>query len=160
MIPKTIYSVTYMTYVMKQRSDIERMFTDLIGGGGFVRGFQVTIGPDGIPRGYFFTNDGRKEYSQSGVDREVPIEVINDEKNNTIRAVAEIPGVEKENIDISVKEGQVTVSADRDGKKYSGTVDLDSNINAETAKATYTNGILEIVFDVTDAVNQTKIKIQ
>ena len=58
----------------------------------------------------------------------------------------EIPGVKKEDIKISVFDEAVEVTANNPQRKYHKTIDLPKEANPETAKSTYQNGILEIIF--------------
>ena len=91
---------------------------------------------------------------------QLKVEVSEDDKNYTIKA--EIPGVKKEDIRISVDGNLVSLSAEvkkeseqKDGKKlihserYYGQVarsfTLDSEVDEGAAQAKYTDGVLEAV---------------
>jgi len=91
---------------------------------------------------------------------QIKLEVSEDDKNYTIKA--EIPGVKKEDIHISVDGNLVSISAEvkkeseqKEGKKvihserYYGQVSrsftLDSEVDEGAAQAKYTEGVLEAV---------------
>ena len=57
----------------------------------------------------------------------------------------DLPGVEKEDINIEATEEEVRVSAERGDRKYYKTVRLPDSVKPDTAKATYKNGVLTII---------------
>lgn len=67
-----------------------------------------------------------------------------------IKLVLQLPiNNKKENIKIVAHDdNSITISyLNYDGKGYSGTSVIPYDIDSETAKATYKNGILEVTFD-------------
>lgn len=124
---------------------------DLPGGGKiremgpFVYGYSVSVGPDGKPVVREFGNikpsgRGRKPVELS--DRREPLVDVLDEKDE-VRIIAELPGVEKENINLSVEGRSLTISVE-EPRKYYKAVDLPTDVEAESIKASYKNGILEV----------------
>ncbi|RLG37042.1 MAG: Hsp20/alpha crystallin family protein, partial [Thermoproteota archaeon] len=77
-----------------------------------------------------------------------------------IVVVAEIPGVSKEDIDVSATERRLTIRA----KPYSAKVDLPAEVRPEGAKATYSNGILEVRLPKKEGkraeVREKKVKVE
>lgn len=90
---------------------------------------------------------------------QIKVEVSEDEKAYTVKA--EVPGVKKEDIHISVDGNRVSISAEvkkekeeKEGKKvvrserYYGKVSrsfsLDHDLDEGAAKAKYTDGVLEV----------------
>jgi HSP20 family protein len=67
-----------------------------------------------------------------------------DEKENSLTITAEMPGITKQDVKVGVEEGLVTIHAEKGDKKYHTELPVDSELDADTAKATYTNGILEL----------------
>jgi HSP20 family molecular chaperone IbpA len=72
---------------------------------------------------------------------------------------AEIPGVDIGNVELTVLDGAVRIEVERIEEaekahtefrygKFSRTVTLPATVREETGKATYTNGILEIEFEL------------
>jgi HSP20 family protein len=66
------------------------------------------------------------------------------EKENTYVITAEMPGVTKEDIKLSVSQQTVTIRADHAGKKYLAEIPITVELDEASAKATYTNGIVEL----------------
>ncbi len=67
------------------------------------------------------------------------------ESDDEIKVVAELPGVEKNNIKVTLNRNILTISAKSDYKKYFARIELPVDVDAHSAKATYKNGILSIV---------------
>ena len=91
---------------------------------------------------------------------QMKLDVTEDDKAYTVKA--EIPGVSKEDIKISIEGNQVSISAEvkketekKEGKKvvhserYYGQVSrsftLDKEVDQSAANATYTDGVLEAI---------------
>ncbi|WP_306055195.1 Hsp20/alpha crystallin family protein [Natronococcus wangiae] len=81
-----------------------------------------------------------------GTDTHVNIHETDDE----IRVVADLPGVEKDNIDLECDGKTLTISAQSDHRQYDERVSLPQRVNEHTASATYNNGVLEVVFEPTE----------
>jgi len=58
--------------------------------------------------------------------------------------VAELPGVEKNDIKLYGTEKTLSISVDTPKRKYFKEVDLPTNVNPKTAKSIYKNGVLEV----------------
>jgi HSP20 family protein len=120
--------------------------------GPFVYGYSMTIGPDGKPVVREFGNvkpstrptpfGYRKPSLEVKVEREPLVDVIEDD--DTIRVVAEVPGVEKEDIDLTCTEKTLIISVDTERRKYSKEVDLPAEVDPKIGKASYKNGVLEV----------------
>ncbi len=112
--------------------------------GPFYYGYTMTVGPDGKPQIQEYGN------VQPGLlqadTREPLIDTIVDEKENVLKLVAEIPGVEKSDIKVVVDGNVVNVDAEHGDKKYHGKVPIKRKVDPDSAKASYTNGILEVQF--------------
>jgi HSP20 family protein len=115
-------------------------------------GYQVTIGPDGKPHVREFGNirpSAKGLIEQTGV-RAPLVDTAVDEKQNTLRITAEMPGVNKEDIKVNVSDKYVTIHAEKGDKKYHTDIPVDVQLDdnavssSSSAKATYTNGILEL----------------
>jgi len=77
-----------------------------------------------------------------GEEREPLVDVI--EKDGEVRVIAELPGVEKEDIDLRATETSLTISAESQHRKYYKELSLPTPVNPKSAKATYRNGVLEV----------------
>ena len=69
------------------------------------------------------------------------------ESEGTVRVVADLPGVDKADIDIKCDGRSVTVSARTDVSSYEERIDLPAHVDEHSASATFNNGVLEIEFD-------------
>ena len=67
-----------------------------------------------------------------------------DEKQNTLKITAEMPGVNKEDVKIDVSDKYVTIHAEKGEKKYHADIPIDVELDDASAKATYSNGVLEL----------------
>jgi HSP20 family protein len=61
-----------------------------------------------------------------------------------MKITAEMPGVNKEDIKLDVSDQYVTVHAEKGEKKYHADIPVDVELDDASAKATYSNGILEL----------------
>lgn len=133
--------------------DIERMAEELFRalskaepGKSIVRGFKFTIGPDGKPRLEEFGNrtietpEGEPAISD---EREPLTDIIEGEEDVAI--TVELPGVEKEDIDLTVTEDTLEIRVDSARRKYHKVIELPCKVKPKTTKATYKNGVLDIV---------------
>jgi HSP20 family protein len=109
-------------------------------------GYQITIGPDGKPHVREFGNvrpSTKGLVEQSGV-RAPLADTTLDEKQNTLRITAEMPGVSKEDIKVNITDQYVTIHAEKADKKYHTDIPVDLELDDTSAKASYSNGILEL----------------
>ena len=97
-------------------------------------GYQLTVGPDGKPRIREFGNakPATRGLMQQSSTREPLVDTAFDEKDNTLTITAE------------VAEGLVTIHAEKGDKKYHTEIPVYDEIDSDSAKASYTNGILEL----------------
>lgn len=121
--------------------------------GPFVYGYSMTVGPDGKPRVREFGNVrsplagfglGAPNRPLISSEREPLADITTTDK--VVKAILEMPGVNKENIKISVHDNSVEVKSNDPQRKYHEIIDLPPETDTETAKSTYKNGVLEIIF--------------
>jgi len=120
--------------------------------GPFVYGYSMTVGPDGKPKIREFGNvkpslkPEALGLTRPSLDikeeREPLIDVI--DTDGEIKIVAELPGVEKEEIKLHGTEDTLTISVDTPKRKYFKEIPLPTRINPKEAKTIYKNGVLEI----------------
>jgi HSP20 family protein len=133
---------------------LDRMFrtvreinpSDLVSNAPYFYGYQVTIGPDGKPHVREFGNirpSAKGLVEQTGV-RAPLVDTALDEKQNTLKITAEMPGVNKEDVKIDVSDKYVSIHAEKGEKKYHADIPVDVELDDASAKATYSNGILEL----------------
>ena len=126
--------------------------------GPYYYGYTMTVGPDGRPIVREYGNvrpelAGAATGAATGAacgrpirDQALEAETIVDDKEGVLKLVAEMPGVEREDVKIVVDGKTVSIDADRGKKSYHARVPLDQKVDKDTAKATYRNGILELAF--------------
>jgi HSP20 family protein len=111
--------------------------------GPFVHGYSVKI-TDGKPEVREFGNvRSGKRGPLVMEEREPLIDVV--ESEGEIHVVAELPGVETEDIKLKGVKNTLTISVDAPQHKYYKTVDLPVKVNVNQAKTTYKNGVLEVI---------------
>ena len=117
--------------------------------GPFYYGYTMTVGPDGKPvvKEYGNVKPGLLPTSDT---REPIVDTIVDEKEKVVKLIAEIPGVEKTDVKIVVENKAVNLSAEHDEKKYQVRVPLKHKVDENSAKASYKNGILQLVFKLVE----------
>ncbi len=113
--------------------------------GPFYYGYSMTVGPDGKPQVREYGNV-RPGLLPTAATREPLIDTIVDEKERVLKLIAEMPGVEKSDIKVVVEGNIVNVDAEHGDKKYHGRVPIRHKVDADSVKAVYTNGILEVQF--------------
>ena len=112
----------------------------------FIYGYSINIDENGKAEINEFGNikadsDENLEVTES---REPLIDLI--DGKNSIAVVIEIPGVEKSDIKIEIKESKLVVST-TSSKNYYKEIPLESKIISNSARAKYNNGILEIIIN-------------
>ncbi len=114
--------------------------------GPFLYGINLSVGPNGKPKISKFGNIqpkmGKREIVKNF--REPLTEVM--EEGDFVIIVVEMPGINKNDIELKATEYSLTISAESDinNRKYRKTINLKSAIDPDYAKARYKNGILEI----------------
>jgi len=120
-------------------------FDQLEPGKSFVHGFNIRIGPDGKPKIEEFGNRPKKINESETIvseEREPLTDII--EGDEDIFITIEIPGVEKEDINLNITEYSLDINVDSPNRKYQKSVDLPCTVIPNKSKATYKNGILDI----------------
>jgi HSP20 family protein len=137
--------------------------------GPLVYGYSYTVGADGKPQFREFGNIRPLQRSLRGerlgagapmltAEREPLADVTTTDKQ--VKVTVEMPGISKQDIKVSAYEGAVEVSTlDKAKRKYHRIIDLPSETNIETAKSTYSNGILEITFEKQSKPRGREIKV-
>ena len=118
--------------------------------GPIVYGYSMTIGPDGKPNIQEFGNvksfSGRGSFEQPSLwaEREPLIDISSTDKE--VKIVAEMPGISKEKIKIDAYEKYVEIESEDPNRKYHKTIEIPDDIDIESARSNYNNGVLEITF--------------
>ena len=160
----------------KMRKQMDNLMRDAVEGNlpdhatknPFVFGFSVSTGPDGVPKFEDFGNTRIRPFSSSktgskeatvDTSRE-PLTDVN-ETDTEIAITVELPGVAKEDIDINVAETKVEVKVETESRNYFKKIELSNEVQSKSSKATYTNGILDLVLKkkISEKVKGTKVKV-
>jgi len=109
-------------------------------GGPYVYGFTMRFKPDGSPVVEEFGNVS--PYGVGGFV-EPATDVI--EKFDSVSVIVELPGVEKEDIDMRASVESVFIKVDKPFRRYIKDVRFSCRVLPESAVARYNNGVLELV---------------
>ena len=131
-------------------NDIFERFNGNSNSGPIFYGYTMTTGPDGKPVVNEYGNV-KPDMLPTEEKREPLIDTLVDEKEKTLKIVAEMPGVEKSDVNVVVGADKVIhIDAERGEKKYHVKVPINHKVESGSPKATYKNGILELVFKLED----------
>ncbi|MFB6281979.1 MAG: Hsp20/alpha crystallin family protein [Haloferacaceae archaeon] len=72
------------------------------------------------------------------------------DEGDRLRLVADLPGVEKEAIDLKCDGETLTVSASGPQREYDERIRLPVRVDERSAEATFNNGILQVTFEKAD----------
>jgi HSP20 family protein len=161
--------------------DIERIPKELVreyetaaGGrareiGPLVYGYSYTVGADGKPQFREFGNIRPLQRSLKGGRPRLGTPMLTAERepladvtttNKEVKVTVEMPGITRQDIKVCAYEGAVEVSTiEKAKRKYHRIIDLPSETDIETARSTYSNGILEITFDKQSRPRGREIKV-
>ncbi len=113
--------------------------------GPFVYGFSYTAEPGKEP---VFREFGNIKPSYRGIEpsqgREPLVDVMSEK--DRYRIFVELPGVDKDMVKLDVAEDSLEIKTE-DEKKFYKMIYLDSAVDADSAKASYKNGVLTVELD-------------
>lgn len=145
----------------KMFRDIDEFFRIASSGEGkpFIKGFSIRIGPDGKPEIKEFGTKPEAIRSEGGIEERKPlIDVM--ESDEEVHVIAEMPGVNKDDIELNADETSLEIKAEGENRKYFEVVSLPAEILPDSAKARYNNGVLEVVFRKKHPRREDKRKIK
>ena len=103
-----------------------------------------------------------------------PVDVI--DEGDRIRVVADLPGFNKEDIEIWIENGDLVIKAERKEEKEEKEanylrrerrfgrvyrrITLPADVDVENIKATYNNGVLEVIVPKTEKAKKKVIKVE
>lgn len=109
----------------------------------YVLGFSVSIGPDGKPQVHKFGSlQSSIQGSEIQEEREPLVDVLDDKKEVVI--IAELPGVEKEDIKLNVTELSLRITVDTPDRSYYKKLYLPAKVQRTSVQKSCKNGVLEI----------------
>jgi HSP20 family protein len=116
--------------------ELERMMNDVMGADGDV---HIERGGGGGP--------------DPGTEMHVDVH----ETDNVVRVVADLPGVDKEAIDLQCDGTVLTIDATGEGREYRDRLTLPTRVDEHSADATYNNGVLEVTFDPAEDASDIRL---
>ncbi len=72
------------------------------------------------------------------------------QSDDEVRVVADLPGVEKESIDLKCDGETLTLAAAGENRQYEERVRLPTPVDEHSANASFNNGVLQVTFDARD----------
>jgi len=121
--------------------------------GPFVYGYSFSQGPDGKPVIREFGNvkpsirGGPFGMSKPSLDVKEEREPLVDTivQSDNVKVVAELPGVEKSDIALECDGRNLVLKVDTDKHRYYKSLELPVEVDPDTSKASYKNGVLELI---------------
>jgi HSP20 family protein len=137
-----------MDDIRKMAEEMMKLFSNAQPGKSVVHGFKVQFGPDGKPHIEDFGNKPKRS-SKGEVAVSDEMEPLTDiiESDDSVAITVEIPGVERSDIDLTATEDALEITVDSPKRKYRKVIDLPCRVKRKSTKATYKNGVLDIVLD-------------
>jgi HSP20 family protein len=132
--------------------------------GPFVYGYSFSMGPDGKPVIREFGNvkpslrggpfGTQKPSLDVKEEREPLVDAMVQSEN--VKVVAELPGVEKSDIALECDGRSLTLKVDNDKHRYYKSLQLPVEVDPDTSKASYKNGVLELILHRKSPGNKPK----
>lgn len=130
---------------------IEEMFSQggfpgMAGGDADFRfgGASFSQGPDG--EGDFRTfGDWNPASGTGAATSSTHVDVM--KEDDSVRVVADLPGVEKEDIDLKVSGDVLRIQASNEERTYEEMAQLPVDVDEDSGSASYNNGVLDVTFD-------------
>jgi len=88
--------------------------------------------------------DGRPTAPDTGFGSETHVDV--QETEDTVRVVADLPGVSKEDLTLKCDGETLTISASTPRREYDERIRLPARVDEHSADASFNNGVLEVSF--------------
>lgn len=79
------------------------------------------------------------------------VHITTQSEDDRVLVVADLPGVEKDAIDIKCDGRTLTIAAVTDRRQYEERLRLPAPVDEHSASATFNNGVLEISFERADS---------
>jgi len=132
--------------------------------GPFVYGYSFSVGPDGKPVVREFGNvkpslrGGPYGTAKPRLDVKEEREPLVDTmvQSETVKVVAELPGVEKTDIALECDGRNLVLKVDNDKHRYYKSLELSVEVDPDTSKASYKNGVLELILNRKSPGNKAK----
>ena len=134
--------------------EFERMEPGEHEGGPFFYGFSINQRPGEEPEVREFGNIRPGEDHIEIGERRPLVDVF--DGDTTVQVVAEMPGIEKEDVELSAEGRQLEIKASHGDRKYHELVDVPCDVDVDSAKASYKNGVLDITLKKVESKKKRK----
>ncbi len=111
--------------------------------GPYVYGFSMSLGPDGKPVIREFGNVRKSRFGPEIRDEREPLVDIMEEDEDVV-VVAELPGVERDDIELHTTRDELVISVDTPKRRFRRELRLPARVDPNSAVASYKNGVLEV----------------
>ncbi|MDY6764655.1 MAG: Hsp20/alpha crystallin family protein [Halobacteria archaeon] len=148
----------------RMQKEMNKMLDDIMGGNSSFKGYSYVKRPGEEPEYRTFGDEkGFERENRHGHERprsetSTHVDVLDDD--DVIRIIADLPGVEKEDINLTATEKTVSIKASRGNRSYDEEVELPTEVDTESASAAYKNGVLEVTFDKEERTKGKDIEIE
>lgn len=113
--------------------------------GPHVYGFSISVDADGRPKIREFGDVHNGRYGPKIREQSEPLVDVLVE-NEAVVVVAELPGVEKEDIHLYASKDDVTIQVDTPQRKYQKELPLPEEVDPKPVQTSYNNGVLMVQF--------------
>lgn len=125
--------------------EVEMMFSRMGFGTPIVRGFSITIGPDGKPT---FREIGPStsisEPKDAREEREVYVDIIDEKEHYLI--LADMPGVEEDKIEVYIRDNKLVIKG-KGVNSYYKIIELPKDASNKIKDWKYEHGVLKVKVD-------------
>lgn len=140
------------------REHMDRLMESALKGTGadpLVYGFSMRAGADGRPVVQEFGNVPRNGNVPLDTGCREPLTDIVEEKHQ-IKVIMELPGLDRESIDLRSEGKELNISVDTERKRFCKRLELPCQVQTDSASAEYRNGVLTVVMDKVPEVMRGK----
>jgi len=81
------------------------------------------------------------------------------EEGDRVKVIVELPGVDRQDIDLRSEGRELTISVDTERKRFCKSMELPCDVRPDSASAEYRNGVLTVLMDKADRPRGKRIEI-
>ncbi len=111
--------------------------------GPYVYGFSMSLAPDGKPVIREFGNVRKSCFGPKVREEWAPLVDVLEEDEDVV-VVAELPGVDRDDIDLRTAYDELVISVDTSKRRFHKRLRLPARVDPKSAQASYKNGVLEV----------------
>ena len=111
--------------------------------GTYFYGFSMSPGPDGKPVIREFGNMRKSRFGPKVREQREPLVDVIEEDEDVI-VVAELPGVERDDIDLHTAYDGLVISVDTPKRRFHKELRLPARVDPNSTQSSYKNGVLEV----------------